>query len=326
MSKVTIITYHYVRDLKNSRYPNLKGLDLDIFKKQLDYIAKNHTVIRMYDLITSVLTGNTIVPHIPENSALLVFDDAYLDHYTNVFPLLKERGMQGSFFVPVLPMITKKVMDVNKLHFILASQSVNKSLSVHLTGDIVRCIEKYREEFVLEDPQFYLDRYMEENRFDDPNTMFVKRMLQKVLPTQLRTIILEELFREYVDVDEAVLHNELYMNRDQVKHMLEAGMYIGGHTYNHYHLGSLSETEQEMEISASKTFLQELGVNSDYLTMSYPYGSHNDVTKKLLKDFGFKLGIGIEFGIFDISQAFDPFNVPRIDCNDITQKLNIKTD
>ena len=35
-NKVTIIKYHYVRDLKNSRFNEIKGLDVSLFKEQAD--------------------------------------------------------------------------------------------------------------------------------------------------------------------------------------------------------------------------------------------------------------------------------------------------
>ena len=50
-SEVTVVMYHYVRDLKNSRYPNIKGLDIEKFKKQINFFKKNYNFIRMEDLI-----------------------------------------------------------------------------------------------------------------------------------------------------------------------------------------------------------------------------------------------------------------------------------
>ena len=35
---VTIVMYHYVRDLERSRFPAIKGLSLDRFWRQLRYI------------------------------------------------------------------------------------------------------------------------------------------------------------------------------------------------------------------------------------------------------------------------------------------------
>ena len=37
---------------------------------------------------------------LPENSVLLTFDDGYIDHYTNVFPLLAEMGIPAFFSMP----------------------------------------------------------------------------------------------------------------------------------------------------------------------------------------------------------------------------------
>ena len=45
-SEVTVVMYHYVRDLKNSRYPNIKGLDIDKFKKQIKFFKENYNFIK----------------------------------------------------------------------------------------------------------------------------------------------------------------------------------------------------------------------------------------------------------------------------------------
>ena len=42
---------------------------------------------------------------LPEKALLLTFDDGYLDNYTVALPLLLERGLQGSFFVPAKPLV-----------------------------------------------------------------------------------------------------------------------------------------------------------------------------------------------------------------------------
>ena len=46
---VTVIMYHYVRDLINSRYPDIKGLDIRSFKNQIEFIKKNYNIIKMED-------------------------------------------------------------------------------------------------------------------------------------------------------------------------------------------------------------------------------------------------------------------------------------
>ena len=44
MSNITIVMYHYVRDLKNSKYPKIKGLDISFFKEEiLNFSSTNST-------------------------------------------------------------------------------------------------------------------------------------------------------------------------------------------------------------------------------------------------------------------------------------------
>lgn len=54
MNKLYISMYHYTRDLGHSRYPNIKGLDTDLFVKQLDFFEANFNVVRMEDVIEAV--------------------------------------------------------------------------------------------------------------------------------------------------------------------------------------------------------------------------------------------------------------------------------
>ena len=58
-SSVSIVMYHYVRDLKNSRYPEIKGLDYDLFKEQISFFKNNFHIIKMEELIDAVKGGAT---------------------------------------------------------------------------------------------------------------------------------------------------------------------------------------------------------------------------------------------------------------------------
>lgn len=37
--KFLISMYHYTRDLKHSRYPEIKGLDVGLFRKQMEFLG-----------------------------------------------------------------------------------------------------------------------------------------------------------------------------------------------------------------------------------------------------------------------------------------------
>jgi hypothetical protein len=83
-SELTIVMYHYVRDLARTRYPAIRGRDLPSFRRQLDYIARHHSVVTAEQVIAAMRGGQKL----PDNSAWLTFDDGYCDHYSVVFPLL----------------------------------------------------------------------------------------------------------------------------------------------------------------------------------------------------------------------------------------------
>src|SRR5215469_14411814 len=93
--QVTIVMYHYVRDLKRSRFPAIKGLSLDRFRRQLDYIQAHFTPITIEDVLGALKDPRS---KLPEDSILLTFDDGYSDHFVNVFPVLDARGIRACFF------------------------------------------------------------------------------------------------------------------------------------------------------------------------------------------------------------------------------------
>lgn len=54
MNELTIVMYHYESNIKNSHYKNIKGLEVEDFRKQLDYLSDNFNVIKAEDLIACV--------------------------------------------------------------------------------------------------------------------------------------------------------------------------------------------------------------------------------------------------------------------------------
>ena len=48
MNKCKIVAYHYVRPIKNSQYPEIKGLELEEFKKQIEYFNWLDVYLKMY--------------------------------------------------------------------------------------------------------------------------------------------------------------------------------------------------------------------------------------------------------------------------------------
>lgn len=310
--RVTIVMYHFVRDLRRSRYPEIKGLDTADFVGQLEYIRRHYNVVRMEDVIAASRDAGV---QLPERSLLLTFDDGYADHYQTVFPLLDSHGIQGSFFPPARAILERQILDVNKIHFILASvpdkaaiaSAMERQIVKHASSHDLPCLEHFRR------------TYAHANRYDSAEVVYIKRVLQKGLPETLRAMIVDALFKEFVTADEEAFAEELYVTCEQLRCMRRHGMHIGSHSYDHYWLDTLTEAEQEREVSRSMNFLDQIGCDMDNWVMCYPYGGYNKTLIAVLKRFGCRVGLSTEVAIADLDQH-DPLALARIDTNDLPKR------
>ena len=298
--------YHYTRDLKHSRYPEIKGLDIGQFKAQVKFFAENFNVVRMEDVIEAFEVGKDL----PENAVLLTFDDGYIDHYTFALPVLEDYGLQGSFFIPGKTFATHQLLDVNKIHYILASADIRK-----LVVDVKERMEYYRgREFDYPDIKTLWEQYAIDGRYDAKDIIFIKRMLQTVLPERVRNQISSDLFKKYVGVSEEQLAYELYMSDAQIRAMKRRGMFIGIHGYDHYWLGNLSPEKMREDISKALETMEEF-IDMHAWVMNYPYGNYSSDVLEFIEGKGAVVGLTTEVRIADLNKD-RPLALPRLDCND----------
>ncbi len=306
---ITIVMYHYVRDLKRSRFPAIKGLSVERFRRQLDFIQARYTPISVEEMLGALGPQGE---DLPPNPILLTFDDGYSDHFANVFPLLDARGIQGCFFPTAQAVLEHTVLDVNKIHFILASVPEAGSL----LDQVFSSLAEFRSEHPLKTREAYLTAVTEDHRYDTREVTVLKRLLQRELPERVRAEIVRRLFAEHVTADESAFACELYMSMDQITCLRRHGMHIGSHGYTHAWLNHVSPEEQAVEIGRSQDFLQRLGIGIDEWSMCYPYGGFNDSLLKILREHHCQLGFTVEARIADLNMD-DRLTLPRIDTNDL---------
>ena len=310
MGKLYISMYHYVRDLKHSRYPEIKGLDVSLFRQQIEFMKEHFSIVTMEQVIDAVERKVAL----PENALLLTFDDGYADNYTYAFPILEEYGVQGSFFIPGKTFTTHQLLDVNKVHYILASAHI-----FELVEDVKKEMDYFRgQEFDYASTEELFQQYAVANRFDPKETIFVKRMLQTVLPEKVRNMISSKLFEKYVGVSEEQLAYELYLTEDQIRTMKRHGMFIGVHGYDHYWLGNLESEQMKTDISMALDTLDEF-IDRKHWVMNYPYGSYNSEVIDYIKRQGACVSLTTDVRVADLDYD-SPLELPRLDCNDYPPK------
>lgn len=307
-SKITVVMYHYVRDLANSAYPLIKGLDIRKFRGQVAYLARHYHIVSMEAVLEAVALGRPL----PKRAALLTFDDGYADHHTYVLPVLQELGVTGSFFVPAKAVLEHQVLDVNKIHFILAAQPRLEPL----LADIRLFLHENKAAYQLADYETYYKELAKPNRFDDAAVIFIKRLLQAALPETVRMQLVDLLFTRYVGADEALFAKSLYMNTGQLQDLKAAGMHIGCHGYDHYWWNRLEPAQLSVEIDRSLSFLEQYGSGTQNWTAAYPYGSHSPQVEALLGAKGCRLAFTTQVGVARL-QAGTLLTLPRLDTNDL---------
>ena len=90
---IPILTYHYIRELPGDDDPLGQNLSVspENFAGQMAYLKSAGYESMTFD--------NLRAGRIPEKPVIITFDDGYEDAYQNAFPVLKENGMIGVFYV-----------------------------------------------------------------------------------------------------------------------------------------------------------------------------------------------------------------------------------
>ena len=302
-----IVMYHYVRPLKKSLYPEIKGLELEVFLKQIKYFQKNFRILTVDQIFDSINENRTI----PDNSILLTFDDGFKDHYLNVFPFLKEKNIQGLFFPPGKIIEEDFLLDVHKIHFILASCNNYQKI----IQEIFKIIHQNEDEYNLERPESYYAKLAIPNRFDSKEIIFIKRILQKGLPRSVRTKFTNYLFERFVKQNQKTFAENLYLSLEEIHEMTEGGMYFGSHGYDHEWLTELSPLELEKEMVKSIKFYSRLKQSYNEIIFCYPYGDYNTSVITKVKEKKFSIGLTTDLGEAILTES-NRFKLKRYDTND----------
>ncbi len=304
------VMYHYVRPIQNSQFPNIKGLEVEGFKRQIKYFKKNFKIIDAYQLLDAIYENKDI----PQKSILLTFDDGLKDHFENVFPILKKNEIQGLFFTPSKPILEKTVLDVHKIHFILESSNQPSKL----VNQIFEHISKNKEKYHLREPNEYFSDLANSNRFDSGEIIFIKRMLQREIPRELRNELCTILFRENVNETEEDFSEKLYLSFDEICEMKENGMFFGAHGHSHEWFTFMTKQELEKDLEECSNFYSKINNDQKTWIMCYPYGAYDENVISIMKKHHYKAGLTTIVGDTKVSKD-NSYSLQRLDTNDFPQ-------
>jgi peptidoglycan/xylan/chitin deacetylase (PgdA/CDA1 family) len=303
---LTVVTYHYIRPIANSAWPAIKGLEVEQFRGQLDYIQRHYSPVGA-ELLFAQLRGEE--PPWPVRPLLLTFDDGYLDHYEHAFTELQRRGLKGAFFAPTQSLLDRRLLDVNKVHFVLAAQPDHHKLAAEidcllasmLPGDSMAAIASFRSAM------------HKQSRWDPADTVYVKRVLQRGPSAEIRSAVADVIFKKYVSTDPSAFAEELYLSPEQAREMISRGMHFGSHGDQHIWFDHASEDELRRDLEKSLRLRTALGLKEGEYSICYPYGGYSEETLKLVEAYGFTLGFTTRLDLNALSREVKFLELARID-------------
>ncbi len=286
---LTVLMYHYVRDPgdKAEAGSGIAGLPVSNFLAQLDRLTQQHTVIAWPDLRQHLHEGRPL----PPAACLLTFDDGVCDHYLNVFPALRVRGLSGLFFG-----LARRPNDGlalgHKIHFLLARlglAGLREAVGLRLNAgqrDVYRQAERH-----------YRGKYSELDTF--------KAIVQRDLAAEAEAL-LSQLFAEHIGSEENVAR-EYYLTADQIAEMAANGMHFGGHSRSHPWFDWVDADTQANEIATSAEWLR--GIEPGPWAFAYPYGGLSPHAPGLLQANDFVAA----FTTAGQTEHTDQFYIGRLD-------------
>ena len=295
---LTVVMYHYVRDPgdRAEAGSGIPGLPLTHFESQLDDLTQQYAMIAWPDLRDFLLDHKPL----PPRACLLTFDDGVRDHYLNVFPLLRARGLSGLFFALAREPGAGLALG-HKIHFLLARMGL-----AGLRAAVWDRLKPARWEAFSTAEAHY--RAAVSSEVD-----LLKAVLQRDLSAEAEGI-LSQLIAEHLG-DETRTAAGYYLTPEQIAEMRAGGMHFGGHSRSHPWFDWVSGDEQAEEIRASARWLS--AIEPGPWPFAYPYGGFSPRSAELLRASHF---VAAFTTIRQVEHA-DPFFIGRLDGEALSAEL-----
>lgn len=267
------------------RDPLWDPMDVTLFDRCIRYISKKYKVIPFEELVKNEEALSS-----KHKYATIMFDDGYKDNIEYAYPILEKYGVKASFYV-VTDCIDRNVPTWT--HVLEFSFQHTQSNSLRLNYDVLP------KELQL----------MQALNHDDKLTFAskLKPFLKKLDHTN-RSIILEAIQKQFSDVT----FPEFMMNWEDLKQLVASGHRVESHTVNHLMLGTIEDESIVMkELIESKNRIHEM-LGYYPVTISYPVGSYNAITKKLSEEAGYTIGLAVKQDLY-LPDRDGLFEVARIE-------------
>ena len=283
-----IYMFHYVTE--NFNYYHF---DKNKFEEIVKNLSLTKKVINLKELKKLIEENEQI----PDSYIMLTFDDGTIDHYKNVYPILKKYNVPGIFFV-CSNVAKKNILNIQLIHQMLSKSNIDE-----VYVDV--------QKFILENNINFKNSYIIDKSFYNWKEVYIKKLIQTFLPQESSKKLLNQLVCKY---NISSTFEKYYMSVENMLEMKKNNMEFGCHTNIHKRLSYLSKEEQIGEIKENMQILYENDIitKQDILSIAFPFGDYNTETIEILKDLKFDFAFTTKK---ENKNKINRYEMPRIDCN-----------
>ena len=248
----------------------------------LDWLCENYRVLPLDELVAASGSANVERP-----KCAITFDDGWLDNYVYALPLLRERQLPATIFLPLRFIGTNDRFWQDRLWLCL--ENLNPVQQRQSILDAARCV-----------PWFPAGA-------ESVHTLHGLRRLLRMRATEEA----EDFVGRLVESTEVSLprSSRAFLNWDEVREMQGMGISFGSHTANHRLLTHMDQAKATTEIRTSREeLIDRLGEKVS--AFAYPWGAASWGTRNAVKEAGYDSAFTTLPGL--IKESADPWFLPRI--------------
>ena len=265
--RVIVLMYHGITRQHNplSNFDQ-KHVQHEKFEEQMKYLVQHYNLISLKDF----MLWKQGEKKLPPKALLLTFDDGYRNVYTQLFPLFKKYQLPVTIFLPTqylgkkgigwYDIIPYCISKTNKKEMIVCDKKYNLCTEKDKISAILQLKIKARDHLLLQ-----------------------KKILDDVI--------------KQTDTNPRKCSDDdfLYLSWKQCQEMQSSGAVFGSHSVTHQVMTMLNEDGIRNEMQKSKEKIEhELG--GICVSFAYPFGDNNTVTRRILKQIGYRAGFSTRYG------------------------------
>jgi peptidoglycan/xylan/chitin deacetylase (PgdA/CDA1 family) len=283
-----VLNYHRIGDPRNDLFdPGVFSATPDEFGEQVCYLQRHVSLVTLEEALAFV--NGTSNDRTPRCRVLLSFDDGYLDNYEVAFPILRSYEAPGVFFLATGLVGSSCVPWWDQIAFLLKTARQRRFTLRYPVGLDVDLIKNGLASTIRQVLRLY-------KRLENVDS---GRFIQE-LKAATRG---EDLPRS----------PRRFLNWDEAREMIAAGMTIGSHTHSHAVLTQLDPEHQRHDLYHSRLLLkQQLQIEADVL--AYPVGAQSSIsnqTRQSAQEVGYRAAFS-SYGGTNLPGATHPYDIKRV--------------